>query len=198
MVTTVSGRRRQDGLTYLGVLLAVAILGTALAATGTVWRTARRHGNERELLFVGNEFRRAIEAYYVHTPGPAKQYPPSLEALLQDQRYPSVQRYLRRVYRDPITDRAEWGLVRAPEGGIAGIFSLSEAAPLKRANFSKKDEGFAGTTKYSDWRFVFMPAAAQAPASGAAPGMSLGTPPPTAAPPQPGAGPVPPPSAIGG
>lgn len=179
-------RPRQDGLTYLGVLLAVAILGTSLAATGTVWRTARRQDAEKELLFVGNEFRKAIETYYQRTPGTVKQYPPSLDALLQDPRTPTIQRYLRKLYRDPITERSEWGLIRAPEGGIAGVFSLSEEPPLKQANFSKGDEGFAGASKYADWRFVYMPGASTTgeapvptPSQGMTPGVSLVPPPAT-------------------
>lgn len=185
----VTDARRQGGMTYLGVLLAVAILGTGLAATGTVWQTARRQDNEKELLFVGNEFRQAIEAYYLRTPGPVKQYPPSLEALLQDPRLPTVERYLRRIYRDPVTNSSDWGLVRAPEGGIAGVFSLSAERPLKEAGFSPRDEGFAKAPKYSDWRFVYMPslagglvpppAPAAVPGAADAPGMTL--PPPAAA-----------------
>lgn len=191
--------RSQGGLTYLGVLLAVAILGTGLAATGMVWRTARLQDNEKELLFVGNEFRKAIEAYYLRSPGPVKQYPPNLEALLQDQRIPTTERYLRRIYRDPITDLPDWGLVRAPEGGIAGVFSLSEARPMKQANFSERDAAFAKAAKYSDWRFVFMPQTTMAGGLGpaTAPIMAPGTPGITLVPPpggpqaSPGAEPAP-------
>jgi type II secretory pathway pseudopilin PulG len=182
----------QDGLTYLGVLFAIAILGTALAATGMVWRTARQQENEKELLFVGNEFRKAIESYYMRSPGGGQQYPPSLEALIQDPRFPTIERHLRRLYRDPITDRSEWGLVRAPEGGIAGVFSLSEQRPMKQANFSKRDEGFAGANKYSNWQFVFVPGMAGTAGTppgaipappGMAPGVTLVPPPATGAPP---------------
>lgn len=153
----VSAPRRQGGMTYLAVLVAVAILGTAQAATGIVWRTARQHDNERELLFVGKQIRRAIEQYYQQTPGPVKQFPPRLEALLRDDRQPAVQRYLRRLYPDPITGRAQWGLVMAPQGGIAGVYSLSQATPLKQANFAEVDKAFTGAAKYSDWIFVYQP-----------------------------------------
>lgn len=163
----VTPARKQGGMTYLGVLLAVAILGTAQAATGIVWRTARQHENERELLFVGKQYRRAIERYYQQTPGPAKQYPPSLEALLRDDRQPTMQRYLRRLYPDPITGRPQWGLVMAPQGGIAGVYSLSRETPLKQANFSEADKAFSGAAKYSDWIFIYQPEAPPAAAPGA-------------------------------
>jgi hypothetical protein len=70
-----------------------------------------------------------------------------------------VQRYLRRIYVDPMTGSKEWGLVRAADGGIAGVHSLSEATPLKTANFPAGNEDLAGKTRYADWRFVYAPAA---------------------------------------
>lgn len=150
---------RQRGLTYLAVLLAVALMGAALAATGIVWRAAWQRDAERELLFVGEQFRRAIRLYYERTPGPAKLYPPSLEALLQDPRQPRPVRYLRRIYGDPLSGGREWGLVMAPQGGVMGVYSLSAEAPMKKAGFPAVEEDFAGAARYSDWRFVYLPPA---------------------------------------
>jgi hypothetical protein len=84
-----------------------------------------------------------------------KRFPRSLEDLLKDKRHVSVKRYLRRIYRDPLTGASEWGLIAAPDGGIMGVHSLSEAAPLKTGGFLKRDIGLAGASRYSDWRFVF-------------------------------------------
>ena len=63
-------------------------------------------------------------------------------------------RYLRRLYLDPLTGKAEWGIVKAPDAGIAGVHSLSEEAPLKRAGFRVRDAAFEGKLKYSEWRFA--------------------------------------------
>jgi len=75
-------------------------------------------------------------------------------------------RYLRRLYPDPITDK-EFVLVKAPDGGILGVQSESEAAPLKSANFKLRDRTFESAQKYSDWKFIFQPAAT--PATGKPP-----------------------------
>ncbi len=133
--------------------------GTALAGTGMVWHTQVRREKERELLFVGDQFRRAIGQYFERSPGGDKRFPHSLDDLLLDKRYPATQRYLRRVYPDPITGKAEWGFVKGPEDRIVGVYSLSEDAPLKRAGFPANYEDFEGKERYHDWRFVYAPPA---------------------------------------
>ena len=147
----------QSGFTYLAALIAVAVFGVLLAATGMVWQTAAKREKERELLFVGNQFRRAIQLYYERTPGgSARRYPLSLDDLLKDSRQPSTRRYLRKIYVDPVTNRAEWGLVPAPGGGILGVYSLSEGAPIKSGNFAYADLDFENKDKYSDWKFIYV------------------------------------------
>ncbi len=152
-----SATGRQGGFTYLGLLAFVAIMGVGLLAAGEVWQTAQRREKERELLFIGDQFRSAIGRYYEHPAGGASRYPATLEDLLKDPRSPSTQRYLRRIYRDPITGSTEWGVIRKPDGGIYGVYSLSEVEPLKHANFSLADKDFEGKVKYADWIFAYVP-----------------------------------------
>lgn len=147
----------QAGFTYIGVLVLVALMGLALAAMGTLASLERQREKEKELLFVGSQFRRAIRLYHQNTPGAAKQYPASLEALLRDPRYPGVRRYLRKIYPDPLTGKTDWGLVQGPGGSVMGVYSLSSAAPAKTANFSEADRAFEGKAAYSDWKFVYAP-----------------------------------------
>lgn len=154
--------RRQHpdaGFTYIGLMILVTIMGVVLAATGAVWHTAQKQERERELLFIGDQFRRALNLYYLHSLGNARRYPLSLEELLKDPRYPGTQRYLRRIYADPVTGSTKWGLIKGPGGEIFGVYSQSQDEPLKKANFSLADRNFEGRTRYSDW--VFMPAPGQ-------------------------------------
>ena len=153
-------RRRAKGFTYLAVLFAVAILSGGLALAGEMWETSAQREREAELLFVGHQYRMAIQRYFLS--GPQRQYPRSLEDLLKDPRRPGTERYLRRLYPDPITGK-EWALVKAPDGGILGVHSLSEERPLKVAGFKLRDAGFEGAENYSDWKFVH--AAPVAPAA---------------------------------
>lgn len=151
--------RAEQGFTYLTVLFIVAILLGGLAMVGEMWETAAKRDKETELLFIGNQYRRAIARFYEGTPGGVKRYPRTLEELLKDPRQPGTQRFLRRLYPDPF-GAAEWGIVKAPDGGVAGVYSLSEEKPLKIANFKLRDAGFDGAQRYMDWKFVYSPAAA--------------------------------------
>jgi type II secretory pathway pseudopilin PulG len=152
-----AGRKKQAGFTYLVVLVLVAAMGFGLAAVGEFTSHAEQRAKEVELLFVGDQFRQAIGAYYENTPGIGKRYPQKLEDLLADARYPVAKRYLRRVYLDPMTAKAEWGVVAAPGGGIMGVYSLSTAEPVKTGSFAIADRAFNGATHYSDWQFSYLP-----------------------------------------
>lgn len=149
-------RRRARGFSYIGLLILVAVMGISLAAAGEIWYTALKREKEQELLFVGAQFRRAIEQFHKNTPpGNARRYPLQLEELLLDPRHPETRRYLRKIYLDPMTGDTEWGLVTGPGGEIFGVYSLSEDKPLKQAQFRLADKDFEGKTKYTEW--VFMP-----------------------------------------
>jgi len=160
------------GFTYIGVLFVVAMMATGLALIGEVWHTTNLREKEAELLHVGNEYRKAVERYYAASKDPRNpQYPKNLSDLIKDPRDAGTLRHLRRLYPDPITGKEEWGLVKSPDGGFAGVYSLSEEAPLKTAGFAVRDATFEGKAKYAEWQFVFAPPAAPAakPAAGGKP-----------------------------
>lgn len=197
----------QRGFTYIGLLLALALVAAGLSAAGVVWHTETQRAQEAELLFIGGEFKRAIAGFYDGTPGPVKQLPKNLEDLLHDTRYPTVRRYLRKIYVDPITGRAEWGLVATP-AGITGVYSLSQREPFKNrgapstpsvstatSTSSARSTPPAATiesearrtTKYSDWKFVAGIEQPLAPIAALAPGASVPAQQPGAQDPSPGA-----------
>lgn len=145
---------RQTGFTYLGVLIAIALLGIGLAAAGTTWKLQSQREKEQDLLDAGRELRTALMRYYKASPVPPYQYPKKLEDLLLDARYPFTRRHLRRIPRDPFTRQFDWGLITLPDGQIIGVHSLADGTPVKRAGFMKGEEGFAGAASYRDWKFV--------------------------------------------
>lgn len=157
MVTKATVKQYQIGFTYLGVLFAISLLGASLALIGTVWKTNQQRENEQELLFVGDQFKKAITLYYERTPGAVKQFPKSFEHMIKDDRYIVPQRYLRKIYYDPMTKQKNWGIIKAPDSGIMGVYSLSDKKPLKQANFKRQYAEFANATQYSDWQFVYRP-----------------------------------------
>ncbi len=159
------GAVKASGFTYFTVMIVVAIMGAGLAAIGTVWNQAARREKERELLFVGGEFRRAIGRYFEGSPG-GPQLPKSLEDLLLDKRLPVVRRHLRKVYVDPMTGTRDWGLVKDPAGAIVGVYSKAEGKPLKSAKFNEEDKAFDAAVAYADWKFVYGSGSLAAASSG--------------------------------
>ncbi len=148
-----------------------------MAGTGQVWQAKSQREKEAELLYIGEEFRKAITSYY--NTGP-KQYPESLEDLLQDKRTPAIKRHLRKIYTDPITNAAEWGIVEESSPGnssapnsttasssslisssinkrIIGVYSLSEKKPIKKDKFPEHFAKFSEALTYQDWKFSYKP-----------------------------------------
>lgn len=169
----------QRGFTYLAILLAVGLIGLGLTAGAEVWSMTGQRAREKELLFVGHQIRNAIRSYAQATPGPVPRYPITLEDLLQDNRYPGVKRHLRRLYRDPMTGNAQWGILPAPGGGVLGVYSLSGERPVKTSSFDDEDRTFEGATTYADWQFVYIPPSVPSGASGAAGPAGVSAPPAT-------------------
>ena len=145
-MSSVVGRRssNQDGMTYVGALLAIVLIGIATTALTPMWSTMVRRDKEAELLFRLGEYRRAI-ARYRQDHG---RYPARLEDLLEDKTQRQVRRYLRRIYRDPMTGKADWKLdyIVDKAGAFAGIRDLHSQSEA---------EGFMNIAgkgnRYSDW-----------------------------------------------
>lgn len=171
MVAATTKPPRVRGFAYLVLLFMVALLGVGLAAAGVVWDLRSRREKEAELLFVGAEFRRAIDAYYEGSPTVAKQYPQRLEDLLEDRRFPNPRRYLRRVYRDPLTYAPVWGLIII-NGRLVGVYSMAPGTPIRQGGFLGPESSFAGARSYADWRFAAANLAVAPPAPGPDPVIS--------------------------
>src|SRR5258708_801207 len=145
------------GFPYVGLLIAVVILGVALSAVGTVWRTQAQREREQELLYIGRDFRAAIAAY-VNANG--RQFPQDINDLLEDKRGPEPRHYLRRFYADPMTGAQDWTIIQADSlgfaglTGIVGIASSSNAKPIKKDGFLTGEDAFKDAAGYADWKFV--------------------------------------------
>jgi type II secretory pathway pseudopilin PulG len=141
------------GFTYIALLAIIVIIGIGLGAAGKYWQNVMIRDKEEELIFRGNQYRRAIERYFFALPG-NPQYPQSIDDLLTDNRTAVGKHYLRRKYKDPLTGK-DFKLTRDPlSNRIIGVHSGSDKKPLKHANFPGIDADFAGKTKYSAWQFI--------------------------------------------
>jgi len=149
---------RCGGFALLLLLIFIVLSMLALSSMVTVWTTAVRRERETELLFVGQQYRQAIESYYKSSPG-AGQLPSKLEDLLADTRRGVLMRHLRKLYADPMTGEANWALIMVGDR-IAGIHSVSTGVPIKVAGLDLV--GAEAAAAYQDWKFVYADAVSAA------------------------------------
>lgn len=163
-----SGERlhHQQGFTYLAVLLALVLLG--LATNGVMSSVSQQAQREREaeLLRTGQTYIQAIAAFYEASPGSVKRWPLKLEDLLDDHRQVTIQRHLREIYPDPITRQADWVLIRTSDGGIRGLRSRSDHAPLRTGAVALDSITLLPASRYSDWEFVYQSVSSITPIGG--------------------------------
>lgn len=144
----------QTGVVLLTILLFVLMTTMAVGSMVQMYQTQTQREKEEQLLFVGDQYRRAIASYYNSIPpGSARALPSSLDVLLNDHRFPTPVQHLRRMYEDPMTGTKDWGLV-SQGGGIAGVYSPSDKSPFKTSGFAPMYKSFEGRTAYADWKFL--------------------------------------------
>jgi type II secretory pathway pseudopilin PulG len=164
--------RHPLGFTYMGLLMVMAIASIGMAGVAVVWHQEMQREREKELLFIGEQYRQAIGRYYENAANGSKQYPEKLADLLLDKRGPTTQRYLRQLYADPMQlgqstqlDQAEafstatassWGLVK-DQNRIIGVYSRSQETPIKTTGFPLQYDFFAEAKTYQDWKFMYSP-----------------------------------------
>ncbi|NRR31576.1 type II secretion system protein [Oxalobacteraceae bacterium] len=143
------------GFTYISLIILLAIIALVSAATLRMGVMVQRSIAEQELLNIGAEFSDALQSYADATPAGQPTQPPGFKELLKDPRFPGTRRHLRKVFVDPVSGKAEWGvLYLGDKVGIIGIYSLSDARPVKIGNFPVRFQGFEGKNHLSDWKFT--------------------------------------------
>lgn len=152
---TIGSLKKQQGGILLGILVAVMILGLMSSIAATSWKSRVQRSKEKELLWRGDQYRRAIESYYHSAQsGTQSSLPYVLEDLIRDKRSISVVRHLRQLYPDPFSDK-DWLLIKDTSGKIIGVRSSSTLEPFKQGGFCEENKDFMGKKSYSEWRFVF-------------------------------------------
>ena len=111
--------RRRAGFTFISLIILVAIIGLVGATAIKLGAVMQRSAAERELLNIGAQFSDALQSYAKATPPGQPAQPPSLKELLLDPRFPAVRRHLRKIFVDPMTGKAEWGITYV--AGTTGV-----------------------------------------------------------------------------
>jgi type II secretory pathway pseudopilin PulG len=110
----VTARRREEGGLLIILMVWVAIMSIFAGVAYQSWSIVWRRDNEEELIFRGHQYVDAIIAYRrEHN----KQFPGDLDELMKPG--PRQVRYIRKLYRDPMTHNGKWGLLYLMPGGTA-------------------------------------------------------------------------------
>lgn len=132
----------------VALLVSLNIMAIMLTVAMPVWRQMVQREREVELVFRGEQYRRAIQLYERRN-GPGV-LPPDLDALIEG-------RFLRKAFKDPITG-GDFVLIRqgqeqpgvpasaaAGPGPIVGVVSSSRQRSIRI---------YEGQTVYDQWLFV--------------------------------------------
>lgn len=157
--------RDSSGFAYIALLVLIIIIGISLGTAGKYWSNVMLREKEEELLYRGDQYRRAIEGYYALR----KDYPQNIDDLLRDPRSPTVKRHLRQKFKDPISGEDFVAVRNTVTRRIIGVNSPSDKEPLKKGGFPDiysmqsvtpqigfpvNYNNFLDKMKYSEWLFV--------------------------------------------
>ncbi|AMP37132.1 type II secretion system protein [Ralstonia solanacearum] len=144
------------GFAYPALLVGILVFGIGLAKTGEWASQQKRREDEQGLRRAGSSVVIAIKSYYYSSPSVPRAMPRSLEDLVDDRRFPVTRHHLREIPFDPVARSKDWGIVRAPDGGVTGIYSKGSGRPLT-AYSPTGTEAPQAQSSYADWKFVFDP-----------------------------------------
>ena len=113
--------RTQSGFTYLWILFAIAMLGVSLTVSSQLWVSSAQRQKIEQMNWIGEQFKQAIGSYYESSPGSVKLYPLTPEMLLQDERFITTKRHLRKIYVSPFSGQPNWDWIRGADGGLRGV-----------------------------------------------------------------------------
>jgi type II secretory pathway pseudopilin PulG len=101
------GGQGQRGYAMAALLVGIGVMMLLMSVAMPVWRTQAQREKEAELVFRGEQIARSINLYMRKAGG--GNYPPSLDVLVQG-------RFLRKKYKDPMTESGEWDVITAARG----------------------------------------------------------------------------------
>jgi general secretion pathway protein G len=159
------GLRTNSGFSLLELIITLGILSILVAGVIPLARNTIKREREMELRRNLREIRQAIDRYkQVCDPAPLglglvgpldrkvddECYPPNLEILVEGITPPNTTkkiRFLRRIPRDPLSGKAEWGLRSVQDDRDSGSWGGQNVFDV----YSKSEGTALNGTRYKDW-----------------------------------------------
>jgi type II secretory pathway pseudopilin PulG len=129
----------EAGYTLAVVMVFTSVLLVTLSGAVINWQKAMQREREEELIYRGKQFMRAVELWQRKFPGT---YPTTVDALLST----NNSRFLRKKWKDPITNSDEWRLLKMnPDGSISGLTVIPGSSPLGPSSFGGSGSSGSGS-----------------------------------------------------
>lgn len=144
---------QQRGYVLVWLLALMALAGCGLAAVGEIWSLDAQRDRERELVQVGGQYAQAIASYYYASPPTKREFPRTLQALIEDTRSTPPRRHLRRLFPDPMAPGKPWGVVQRADGAILGVYSDNDGRPVTQVEVESGGITLPVVGQYRDWKF---------------------------------------------
>lgn len=148
--------KTSQGFAYLAVLFMVAALSISMGVVAPHEYTVQTREKERDWLFIGGQYQRAIASYYQQSPNGLNELPATVDDLILDKRFIAPVRHLRQAYADPLTGE-DWGLVRHEDGKLSGVYSRSQQSILIISQVQLLDMDTSAIQTHADVVFEFKP-----------------------------------------
>jgi type II secretory pathway pseudopilin PulG len=104
------GARNDSGFSIVVLLASITIMLVVMGAAVPTWKYIMKNDREEELYFRGDQIARGIERYQRKN---GNTLPVSLELMVKG-------RYLRKVYKDPMTKDGKWRIIHPGEALLPG------------------------------------------------------------------------------
>lgn len=112
-------RRDERGYLMVALLVAMSVMAIMMGMALPAWRTLAQREKEAELIFRGEQYARAIALFQRRY---ANATPPDIDVLVRE-------RFLRKKYKDPITN--DDFQVITPASNLANVFAPAPGAPTQ-------------------------------------------------------------------
>ncbi len=145
----------KNGYALITVIIAVNIFAVFSLMAASMWQREIGRENEKELIFRGNQYVKAIENFRRKYPNT---FPKDIELLEKE-------RFIRKLYEDPISDSGKWNYVMKSSNVNNKVFLIIPPEFLSKyiksynligVSCGSVDESYMiyrGKNRYDEWAF---------------------------------------------
>ncbi len=137
-------RKRERGYMMVMLLGTIMIMGILMTKAAPNLIKEMQREAEEEAIFRGESYAKAIRLYHANT----QTYPLSLEDLIKA-RPP----YIRKLYKDPLTQEGDWELITAVPAGASGDTTGLPIIGVRSKSQKDSVKLYRGKSMHSDWTF---------------------------------------------